>query len=109
MAKRIRVYEVHSGRILKTLPSHYTVASINDFIVLYAEKIPDEELEMADSDQLLPCFHFDKDPSKTHNVPFYFIVKEVGSAASTCEERALNICRARHSKIPRKDCRRGLA
>lgn len=53
------------------------MASFNEFMTLYAELIPIEELETEDACFTIACFHFDKEPTKTHNVPFYFIVKEV--------------------------------
>ncbi len=44
-------------------------------MTLYAEKIPDEEFAATDEDREIYCFHFDKEPSKPHGVPFKFILK----------------------------------
>ncbi len=77
MAQQIRVFEVHGGKIHKVLSTNYAVVSVSDFVTLYAEMVPEEELDMSDSDQLVHCFHFDREPTKTHNVPFHFLVKEV--------------------------------
>lgn len=63
--------------MFKGLTENHPVASFNEFMTLYAELIPIEELETEDACFTIACFHFDKEPTKTHNVPFYFIVKEV--------------------------------
>lgn len=53
---------------------------------IYAERIPEEELNMAPNDRLINCFHFEKEPSKAHNVPFYFVLKE-GEVFKETKER----------------------
>ena len=75
--ERIRIYEAHSGKVFKGLTENHPVASFNEFMTLYAELIPIEELETEDACFTIACFHFDKEPTKTHNVPFYFVIKEV--------------------------------
>ena len=75
--ERIRIYEAHSGKVFKGLTENHPVASFNEFMTLYAELIPVEELETEDACFTIACFHFDKEPTKTHNVPFYFVIKEV--------------------------------
>ena len=47
--------------------------------VVYAEKETDDDIPNAEGDRLIRCFHFSKEPSKTHNIPFRFVVKEVNS------------------------------
>ena len=90
----IRIYEVSSGKGSKILPENYSVASLNEWLQLYAERIPEEEVvareknELAEPgmgieedkrDRVIWAMHFDKEVSKAHGVPFYFLVKQVRS------------------------------
>ena len=72
----IRVYEVHSCKIHKELPRDHHVVSITDFVQLVAERIPEEELQN-DPNEYIYAFHFDKESSKAHGVPFKFHIKQV--------------------------------
>jgi ubiquitin carboxyl-terminal hydrolase 7 len=74
-AQLVRIYEVHSGRIYKELSEDLNITGVNEFVSLYAERMPDEEINAADSDRAIYCFHFDKEPTKPHGVPFKFILK----------------------------------
>lgn len=71
----VRVFEVHSGKIHKELLEDFNVVSLNEFTTLYAEKIPEEELAATEEDRFIYCYHFDKEPSKPHGVPFKFVLK----------------------------------
>jgi len=46
-----------------------------DFI--FSQEIPREELEADDADKVISVFHFSKELSRTHGVPFKFVVKRV--------------------------------
>lgn len=70
--KRVRMYEVHSGKFYKELPPDYQILSIGDYFKLYAAVFPEE-----DSEKKIPVFHFDREPAKIHGVPFLFPLKEV--------------------------------
>jgi ubiquitin carboxyl-terminal hydrolase 7 len=70
-----RVYEAHGNKFFKLLPEEHNILHINEFFVVYVEKIPDDELE-AEDPRYISVFHFDKEPSKTHGVPFRFMLKE---------------------------------
>ena len=72
-----RVFTVQSGRLQKELSLDYPVSSIPDYITLFAERIPDEELSIRDEERPIDAFHFDKDPAKTHGVPFKFYIVPV--------------------------------
>jgi ubiquitin carboxyl-terminal hydrolase 7 len=75
----VRVYETHSGKIYKELPESFNITGINEFVTLYAEKIPEEELNMQDDERVISAFNFDREPTKPHGVPFKFVVKPVSS------------------------------
>ena len=75
---RLRLYEVHNSKIHKLVKPDAAVVNLSDYCSLYAERIPDEEDEFKDTDEdnvQIAAFHFDRDTSKTHFVPFVFWVK----------------------------------
>jgi ubiquitin carboxyl-terminal hydrolase 7 len=41
------------------------------------QEVPKEEVEADDSDKIIGVFHFSKDLTRTHGVPFKFVVKRV--------------------------------
>jgi ubiquitin carboxyl-terminal hydrolase 7 len=71
----IRVAETHSGKVYKELREEQNVAAINEYATLYAEKIPSEELTMDADDRVISVFSFDREPNRTHGIPFKFVVK----------------------------------
>ncbi|OJJ48937.1 hypothetical protein ASPZODRAFT_129272 [Penicilliopsis zonata CBS 506.65] len=71
----LRVYEVHSGKIYKELTDDFNVAGINEFVTLYAERVPEEEVNLEEGDRVISAFNFDKEPAKPHGVPFKFVIK----------------------------------
>ncbi|KAK5463058.1 ubiquitin-specific protease ubp15 [Exophiala xenobiotica] len=73
--RNIRILEVHGGKIHKELIEDFNVVGVNEFTTLYAEKIPDEELNASDDDRFIYCYHFDKEANKPHGVPFKFMLK----------------------------------
>ena len=74
---QIRFYEVHGSKVYKILPPTQSVASLNEFMTVYAERIPDDEktLDKEKGDRLTNCFHFEREPAKSHGVPFIFLLK----------------------------------
>lgn len=75
--KNIRMYETHNNKIHKLWHEESSVQGISDFVSLYAEVASEDELKMAPNERLITVFHFDKEASKTHGVPFRFVVKPV--------------------------------
>jgi ubiquitin carboxyl-terminal hydrolase 7 len=71
----IRIYEVHTGKIHKELIEDFNVVGMNEFTTYYAEKVPEDETTATEDDRAIYCFHFDKEPSKPHGVPFKFVIK----------------------------------
>ncbi|THH20676.1 hypothetical protein EW146_g701 [Bondarzewia mesenterica] len=73
---KIRVFEVSKdGKTQKEFTGSEMIGNIPDPVELYAEEIPWEELEAEESDKVISVFHFSKDVSRTHGVPFKFVVK----------------------------------
>ena len=77
--KEARIYFVQNGKIQKELPLDYPVASILEYHHLIAERIPEDELNAQEGDRAIYAFHFDKEPTKTHGVPFEFYIKPVSA------------------------------
>lgn len=78
LMQQIRLYETHSCRIFKQIDATHPIAEINEFMNIYCERIPEEELDLnsESGDRLVSCFHFEKEPAKPHGIPFFFLVKE---------------------------------
>lgn len=77
----IRIYEGQNGKLHKELRHDLTITSLNEYVSLYAEKIPEEELNMQADERLITAFNFDREPTKSHGIPFKFVVKPVSAAA----------------------------
>lgn len=78
--QNLRFYESHSSRVYKELGRDNSVATFSEFVTIYAEQIPQDELEADENtDKAVYAFHFDKEPSKPHGVPFKFVVKPVST------------------------------
>lgn len=75
-----RIYESHGSKVYKELSEDYSVASINEFVILYAEVIPEEERNAVEGEKAIYAFHFEKEPNKPHGIPFKFVVKPVRKA-----------------------------
>ncbi|KAI1615479.1 ubiquitin thiolesterase [Exophiala viscosa] len=86
VARNIRILEVHGGKIHKELIEDFNVVGVNEFTTLYAERIPDEELNASDDDRFIYCYHFDKEANKPHGVPFKFMLKP-GETLKETKER----------------------
>lgn len=88
VASQVRFFEAHSHKVYKTLPETHSVIALNEFMTIYAERIPEEELQLdaEKGDRLVNCFHFEKEPSKGHGVPFIFLLKE-GEVFKETKER----------------------
>ena len=75
---KIRLFEVSKdGKTQKEFTGSEMIGNIPDPVELYAEEIPREELEADDTDKIISVFHFSKEVSRTHGVPFRFVVKPV--------------------------------
>ena len=81
VVKLIRIYDVHNGKFYKELPPEHSVASVTEFVQLFAEVTPEDELNAdAEHDWFIYAFHFQNEPTKVHGVPFKFVVKNVRDA-----------------------------
>ena len=77
---KIRVFEVSKdGKQQKEFTGSEMIGNLPEPVELYAEEIPREELEADDADKVISVFHFSREVSRTHGVPFRFVVKPVSA------------------------------
>ena len=75
---KIRIFEISKDyKTQREFTGSEMIGSIPDPVELYAEEIPRDELEASEDDKVIGVFHFSKDLSRTHGVPFRFVVKRV--------------------------------
>ncbi|EXX70710.1 Ubp15p [Rhizophagus irregularis DAOM 197198w] len=72
---KIRLYEVMNHKIQKEYKETELTGRIQEFMTLYAEEIPQDELLANSNDQIIQVYHFIKDPIQTHGIPFKFVIK----------------------------------
>ena len=75
----VRLYCILSGKIQRELSNDYPITSILDHHHLVAQKLPKEDLEPSEGNRPMYAFHFDKEPSRSHGVPFIFHLKPVST------------------------------
>ncbi|KAH8116990.1 cysteine proteinase [Phellopilus nigrolimitatus] len=74
--RKIRIFEVSKdGKTQKEFTGSEMIGNIPDPVELFAEEVPREEVEAEESDKIISVFHFSKEVSRTHGVPFKFVVK----------------------------------
>ncbi|CAN6654553.1 ubiquitin carboxyl-terminal hydrolase 15 [Trichomonascus vanleenenianus] len=70
------------GRMGQILDPESPISAIGEGVVVYVTKHTSDEIELAmneearESAKLVTVEHFHKDPSRTHSVPFIFVVKK---------------------------------
>ncbi|KAG4301231.1 hypothetical protein PCK1_002541 [Pneumocystis canis] len=75
LINRFHIFGVHSNRIYKDFDLLYPVNALQDFLLLYAEIIPEDELVLEDEYQYIYVYHFQKEPTRSHGIPFRFVIK----------------------------------
>ncbi|KAJ8120652.1 hypothetical protein O1611_g10313 [Lasiodiplodia mahajangana] len=84
-AGRIRIYEIHNHKFFRELAPNYPVLSINDYVDVIAERIPEDEMDASEAD-FIKVIHFQNDPSRVHGIPFKFLLKD-GEVFSETKKR----------------------
>ncbi|CAO3638238.1 unnamed protein product [Mucor fragilis] len=84
---RIRVYDEMDGKVDKEYTDKSWRADIatRPALKVFAENVPEEELEsnLHSTDTYINVFHFQRTPSRTHSIPFKFLLKENESLVDT--------------------------
>lgn len=78
---KVRVYETYAHKFHKPLPPEYQILNLYDYSQIYAVAIPEVE-----GGRRILAFHFDREQTKTHGVPFPFFLKE-GELFSETKQR----------------------
>jgi ubiquitin carboxyl-terminal hydrolase 7 len=78
---KVRAYEAHMHKFHKVLPLEHSILSLYDYTQIFVAPFPDD-----DSPKKILVFHYDKEPSKPHGVPFQFSLKE-GEPFSETKQR----------------------
>ncbi|KAK4688080.1 ubiquitin carboxyl-terminal hydrolase 7, partial [Tremellales sp. Uapishka_1] len=74
---RIRIFDIaNSGRAQREYTSSEMIGNLADPAELFAEEIPQEELNVAEGSKVVNLFHYAKDPSRSHGVPCKFVLLE---------------------------------
>ncbi len=76
-AAGVKIYSCQSNKITKELPPDYPTQTVPEYAAILAERTPKEDLEPAEGERSILAFHFDKEPAKTHGIPFKFHLKPV--------------------------------
>ncbi|KAJ3080058.1 hypothetical protein HK102_003345, partial [Quaeritorhiza haematococci] len=71
---KFRVFEVIMGKIHRVYAEDASVSTIAEHTTLYMEEIPTEEVQMTETDKIVPVFHFTKEPNRVHSAPFTFVL-----------------------------------
>ncbi|KAF9979100.1 hypothetical protein BGZ73_006337 [Actinomortierella ambigua] len=75
-SQKLRIFGTYSNKIVRDFAFSDPLALVHDSQTLYMEELPLEEVEMGEEDQVILCFHFTGDPSRTHSVPFRMVIKK---------------------------------
>jgi ubiquitin carboxyl-terminal hydrolase 7 len=78
---KIRVFQIsRDGKRQEEYTSNEMIGNIHDNAKLFAEEVPQEELEalsFPEGKQIIMVYHFYREPSKAHGVPFRFVIRHV--------------------------------
>ncbi|KAF0549637.1 putative ubiquitin-specific processing protease 21 [Gigaspora margarita] len=80
---RIRLYGVLQYKIQKEYDINDSIDEIQENVTLYAEEIPQDEIDLGANDKVIQVYHFIKDPLCTHGIPFKFVIKAGEPFATT--------------------------
>lgn len=87
---KIRLFEIPStgnvsGRQQRIFNGNEVIKDMTGNVLddIYAEEIPQEELDVKEDQRIITCYHFAKDPLRIHGVPFRFILRAVSTSKPT--------------------------
>ncbi|KAI5479269.1 hypothetical protein MNV49_003787, partial [Pseudohyphozyma bogoriensis] len=73
-SQQIRIFEVINGREQKILAPSDPVRDIVESNDLFAEEVPLNEVNVDESERIVPVYHYSKDPGRSHGIPFQFVL-----------------------------------
>lgn len=89
----VQVYEAHMHKFHKSLPLDYQIVSLYDYTQLYVAAFSDEE-----TPKRIMVFHYDKEPSKAHGIPFLLYLKE-GELFSETKQRLSDLTKIKGKQL----------
>ncbi|CAO3579210.1 unnamed protein product [Absidia cylindrospora] len=72
--RQVRLFEAINNKYRREIDLNDPISTISDNAQLYAEELPEEELNMGPDDIFTNVFHYQRDINRTHSVPFKFLV-----------------------------------
>ncbi|KAI9247273.1 hypothetical protein EDC94DRAFT_626246 [Helicostylum pulchrum] len=82
----LRIFDEINGRFGKEYTDKLwrETVSLHPFVKVYAEEVPQEEADRdTENDAFINVFHFHRSPTRTHSVPFKFVLKPNESLEDT--------------------------
>ncbi|KAM0601550.1 hypothetical protein ACHAP1_008588 [Verticillium nonalfalfae] len=95
---RIRVYEASQHKFYRELKRDYPVISLNDYTNLYAERVPDDEVNVDDTNTI-SVFHFQGEPNRAHDTKKR-LEKRTGLKGKSFEKIKIALIRRTHFSKP---------
>jgi len=84
---KIRVFQISKdGKRQEEYTGNEMIGNIHDNTELFAEEVPQEELEalsVPEKEKIVMVYHFHREPSRAHGVPFRFVIKPGEKFADT--------------------------
>ncbi|KAI9269716.1 cysteine proteinase [Helicostylum pulchrum] len=69
----LRVFQVNQDKLVKVFKAEEIIES-DEKLPIYAEIVPKEEFNIGDQDFFISVYHYQKELTQTHSVPFKFLV-----------------------------------
>lgn len=90
--RNVRIFDEMDGKFHKEYndKSWREAVSTRPHVKVYAEEIPEEELDADNNDGYIRVFHYQRTPTRTHSVPFKFVYREVSFSLFLHVEAATN-------------------
>src|SRR5258706_2892874 len=89
---KIRVFQISKdGKRQEEYTGNEMIGNILDNTELFAEEVPQEELDalsVPERDKIIMVYHFYREPSRAHGVPFRFVIKPVRRTISVRDRNA---------------------
>ncbi|KAG8830769.1 hypothetical protein FRC17_004264 [Serendipita sp. 399] len=97
-SRRIRLFAISKdGKRQEELNSLDMIGNLPDASELYAEEVPREEEEAQESDKIIYAYHFYREPTRAHGIPFRCVCKPNELFTDTKKRLAARL------QIPEKD------
>jgi ubiquitin carboxyl-terminal hydrolase 7 len=73
-SRQVRVFESINHKFHRIVGLNDLISTVSDSAQLYAEELPEEELSIGPDDIYTTVFHYQRDTTRTHSVPFKFLI-----------------------------------